>query len=97
MDNPAQWGHLRHSLPAKARVQHIEHMPAMPYGDLPGFMCELGARGGLDSLLLQFVILTCCRVGEATGATWPEIDLRGARVERAEHPHQNEAPAPAAA
>jgi integrase len=79
MDNPAQWGHLRHFLPAKARVQHIEHMPAMPYGDLPAFMCQLQARGDLDALLLQFVILTCCRVGEATGAAWPEID-RAERV-----------------
>ena len=41
---------------------------------MPAFMLELRARAGVSALALQFVILTCCRTGEAIGATWSEID-----------------------
>jgi integrase len=73
-DNPARWAVLKHFLPPRARVAPVRHMPALAYKDVPAFMLELRARAGVSALALQFVILTCCRTGEAIGATWSEID-----------------------
>lgn len=79
-DNPARWrGHLDHLLPAPAKVRKVEHQAAMPFGDMPAFMAALRLRRGVSARLLELVILTACRVGEAAAAEWSEIDL-GART-----------------
>lgn len=88
-DNPARWrGHLDNLLPARAKVQRVQHHAAMPWRDLPALIARLrGAdntdtsdkrRRGVASWCLEWTILTACRSGEARGATWVEIDLAGA-------------------
>jgi len=78
-DNPARWkGHLESLFPARAKVQKVEHHPALPYAKIGAFMTSLKAEVGLGALALQFTILTAARTGEVIGARWSEIDLDAA-------------------
>lgn len=78
-ENPARWkGHLEHELPAKNKVQRVEHHAALPYSQIPVFMRELRQRPGTSSHALEFAILTAARSGEVRGATWSEIDIANA-------------------
>jgi integrase len=57
----------------------VQHQPAVPWRLLPDFVRE-HLRGGPASVtrdLLEFVILTGARSGEARGMTWDEVDLQG--------------------
>lgn len=75
-ENPARWkGHLDTILPAKGKVQKVEHHTAMPIDAMKSFWRDLTAREGMSARALQFVILTAARSGEVRGATWDEIDL----------------------
>ncbi|AUX78117.1 tyrosine-type recombinase/integrase [Sinorhizobium fredii] len=77
-ENPARWrGHLQNVLPARGKIQRVEHHPAMPYSKLPTFMAQLAKREGVAAKALEFTILTAARTGEVIGATWDEIDLDG--------------------
>ena len=77
-ENPARWkSHLEHELPARSKVQKIEHHAALPYAELGAFMVELRKREGLSARALEFAILCASRSGEVRGATWAEIDLPG--------------------
>lgn len=51
-----------------------QHIPAMPWSDVPAFFASL-EDGGVTALCLQFMILTACRSGEARMARWHELDL----------------------
>ena len=74
-ENPARWrGHLQNVLPPR-KVQDVEHHPALPYDDVPGFMEALAKRDGVAARALEFTILTAARTGEVIGATRDEIDL----------------------
>ncbi|WP_080112521.1 tyrosine-type recombinase/integrase [Stenotrophomonas hibiscicola] len=74
-DNPARWkGNLQHLLPAPEPLKNVEHRPALPYSEVPGFMKKLEQRRELSALALQLQVLTATRPGEATGAKWEEID-----------------------
>ncbi|MCL2469541.1 MAG: integrase arm-type DNA-binding domain-containing protein [Alphaproteobacteria bacterium] len=76
-ENPARWkGNLDNVLPAKAKVQRVQHQPALPYSEIGDFMLALAAQEGTASKALTFVILTASRTSEAIGATWNEIDLK---------------------
>jgi integrase len=76
-ENPARWkGHLINLLPARAKLQHGNHRPALPYAQAPAFMRELRARNEIAARALEFAILTAARSKEAIGATWSEIDLK---------------------
>jgi integrase len=76
-ENPARWrGHLEKLLPARSKVAPVEHHPALPYADMPGFMVELRQRSGTAARCLEFTILTWLREGEASGARWDEIDQK---------------------
>lgn len=76
-DNPARWkGHLEHELPARNKVQKVEHHAALPYVEIPEFMAELRAKEGVSARALEFAILTAARSGEVRGAKWSEIDLK---------------------
>ena len=76
-ENPSRWkGHLQHELPARSKVQKIEHHAALPYRDLAEFMTELRKRDGMSARALEFAILTAARSGEVRGATWDEIDFQ---------------------
>jgi integrase len=78
-DNGARWrGHLDKLLPARSRVQRVEHHPALPYSEIPAFMADLRRRDGVSARALEFTILTAARVGEVIGARWAEINLADA-------------------
>lgn len=75
-ENPARWrGHLDKLLPARAKVQKVEHHAALPYRDLPAFMAELRSQVGTSARALEFTILTGCRTGEVLNAQWREFDM----------------------
>jgi integrase len=74
-DNPARWrGHLDHLLPARKKLARVKHHAALPYRELPAFMCRLRERGDVEARALEFAILTAARAGEAAAADWSEID-----------------------
>lgn len=76
-ENPARWrGHLESLLPARSKVQRVQHQPALPYEQIGAFMEALKAQEGTASLALAFTILTAARTSEVMGATWDEIDLK---------------------
>src|SRR6185437_2055535 len=78
-DNPAAWrNHLDQLLPARNKVQAVEHRAALPYADLAAFMVELRQRDSVAARVLELQILTATRPGEAAGAQWAEFDLQGA-------------------
>lgn len=75
-ENPARWaGHLSEVFPKRAAVRTVKHHSALPYKEMPDFMRQLKAQQNAASLLLQFIILTATRTGEARGALWAEIDI----------------------
>ncbi len=79
-DNPARWeGYLDKVLPARNKVQKVQHLAALPIAELPDFLSRLRQRNGIGARALEFAILTAARSGEVRGATWDEIDLE-ARV-----------------
>jgi len=75
-ENPALWrGNLKLLLPEYSRVKNIKHHAALPVEDMPQFMIDLRDRVAIVARLLEFIILTASRSGEARFATWDEIDL----------------------
>lgn len=74
--NPAVWrGNLDQLLLPKERVSPSKNHPAMDWQDVPEFMTRLRKLEWPSARLLEFIILTASRSGEATGALWSEIDL----------------------
>jgi integrase len=74
-DNPARWrGHLDKLLPARAKVQKVEHHAALPYEDMPAFVAALRQQTGVAARALEFTILTATRTSEVLGAVWSEIN-----------------------
>src|SRR5262249_49355418 len=61
------------------KIQKVEHLAAMPYGQVAGFIEELRGRPGLAARALEFTILTATRSNESLGARWSEVDFE-ARV-----------------
>lgn len=77
-ENPARWkGHLDKLLPARSKVQKVQHHAALPYAEIGAFMDELRKREGVSARALEFSILTVARSGEVRGAMWAEFDLEG--------------------
>ena len=52
-----------------------EHLPSMPWQEVPAFVQALRSREGVSARALEFLILTGVRSVEARGATWDEFDL----------------------
>jgi integrase len=50
----------------------------MNYAEVPAFVASLQSRHAATAMVLEFVILTAARSGEALGARWDEIDLERA-------------------
>jgi integrase len=74
-DNPARWrGHLENLLPARSKVQKVEHHAALAYGEIGGFMASLQGQDGVAAEALKFTILTAARTGETIGARREEIN-----------------------
>src|ERR1700757_5133648 len=75
-ENPARWrGHLDKLLPARAKIQKVEHHPALPYDEIADFTAALREQEGIAARALEFLILTAARTGEIIGARWNELDL----------------------
>lgn len=78
-DNPARWrGHLDKLLPARSKVAKVQHHPALPYGEIGGFIANVRAMEGVSPKALEFAILTATRTGETVGTRWSEIDTDNA-------------------
>jgi len=78
-ENPALWrGNLNLLLPAYSKTKNVKHHAALDVDDIPLFMNDLRARDAMVARLLEFIILTASRSGEARFATWDEIDFEGA-------------------
>jgi integrase len=76
-ENPARWrGHLDKLLPARAKIQKVEHHPALPYREIGTFMEKLRGQDGIAARALEVLILTAARTGEIIGGQWDEIDLQ---------------------
>jgi integrase len=76
-DNPARWrGHLDKLLPARSRVRKVEHHAALPFDEMPNFMCKLREETALAARALEVLILTVGRTGEVIGASWPEFNFK---------------------
>jgi integrase len=76
-ENPARWrGHLDKLLPSRAKIQKVEHHPALPYSEIADFMVPLRSQEGIAARALEFLILTAARTGEIIGARWDEFDLK---------------------
>ncbi|MFC4296188.1 tyrosine-type recombinase/integrase [Novosphingobium tardum] len=77
-ENPARWrGHLDKLLPARNKVQKVEHHAALPYAEVGAFMADLRKRDGISARALEFSVLCASRSGEVRNATWAEFDLVG--------------------
>jgi integrase len=74
-DNPASWDVIGKVLPS---LPSARHHAALPFKDVPGFVGELCAHGGVAAAALQFAILTASRAQEALEARWGEFDLDAA-------------------
>lgn len=71
-----------HLLPQQpGKRERTQHQPSMPWRDVPAFVKNRlrGAAFNATRALLEFVILTAARSGEARAMTWDEVDL-GAKV-----------------
>ena len=73
---------VNHLLPQQpGKRERTTHQPSMPWRDISAFV-ERSLRAGppnVSRALLEFVILTAARSGEARAMTWAEVDL-GAKV-----------------
>jgi integrase len=73
-ENPAIWrGHLDHLLSKAPKLK--QHLPALPYSELPALMALLRERTSVASRALEFSILTAARADEVVSAKWGEFDL----------------------
>jgi len=74
--NPAVWrGNLDQLLTPKERVSPSKNHPSLPWQGIPTFMRGLRALDWPSASLLEFIILTASRSGEARGALWSEMDF----------------------
>lgn len=74
-ENPARWrGHLQKLLPARSKVQRVEHHAALPWRQMGAFMATLREQDGVAARALEFAILTAARTGEVIGARWEELN-----------------------
>ena len=76
-DNPAG-AQLSTVLPRSSAP--ARHYRALPHGKVPGAVRVIRATGAAPStkLLIEFIILSAARTGEARNASWPEIDIESA-------------------
>lgn len=75
-ETPSPTRNLGKSLPRQPKAD--EHYAALPWCDVPAFIHDLHTKstaGEPARLLLEFVILTAARSGEARQSQWSEFDL----------------------
>lgn len=67
-----------HLLPKQpGKRERVQHQPSMPWREVPAFVQGVVWAGprNVTRALLEFVILTAARSGEARAMTWDEVDL----------------------
>ena len=67
-----------HLLPQQpGKRERVQHQPSMPWREIPAFVQEVlhASESNVTRYLLEFVILTAARSGEARAMTWDEVDL----------------------
>jgi len=67
-----------HILPKQpGKRERVQHQPSMPWREVPAFVQGVVWAGprNVTRALLEFVILTAARSGEARAMTWDEVDL----------------------
>ena len=72
-ENPASWKEIHKELfPALPRRKHFKWMS---YGEMPTFVQALrqAQRKSTSAVVLEFIIFTACRSGEALGMQWSEV------------------------
>jgi len=72
-ENPASWKEIHKELfPALPKRNHFRWMP---YGEVPTFVQALrqAQRKSTSAVVLEFIIFTACRSGEALGMQWSEV------------------------
>lgn len=73
---------VNHLLPQQpGKRERVQHQPAMPWSVVPTFVADVVRRGptNVSRALLEFIVLTVARSGEARAMEWGEVDL-GAQV-----------------
>lgn len=74
-ENPAVFRDgLEHTMPSSAYVS--EPRKSLPWQEAPVFLTKLRRKGNIESLAVEWLILTGMRVEAVIGARWDEIDLR---------------------
>jgi len=75
-DNPAAWKQFDATLPAPRKLTRGHHA-SIPHDEIALFMEKLQERQteSTAALLLEWIVLSACRTGEARFATWAEVDL----------------------
>jgi integrase len=65
-------------LPKQGSVRgRVQHHPSMPWREIPEFVqAVVRLRKDVTRALLEFVMLTAARSGEARGMIWEEVDLQ---------------------
>jgi integrase len=77
--NPARWkGFLDVLLPKPRKVAPVQHMRSAPYSEVPALMQVLAADQTPAAHCLRFIVMTACRLGEALGGRWDEVNLEAA-------------------
>ena len=72
---------VTHLLPQQpGKRERVRHQPAMPWRDVSNFLLEVVRinNPNVSRALLEFVILTAARSGEARQMEWSEVDLSSA-------------------
>jgi integrase len=71
--NPARWRILKSKLADRKHVAKPDHMPALPYQQIPEFMAALRAKEFISARALEFAILTAGRTAQTIDAKLDEI------------------------
>ena len=74
-DNPAAQSVIGKLLPARGKIDPVEHYKAVDYHAVPAVLAELRKRDGTAARALEFLVITAARTSEVLRATWSEIDL----------------------
>ncbi|MBF9048005.1 integrase arm-type DNA-binding domain-containing protein [Rhodobacterales bacterium LSUCC0031] len=75
-DNPAAWVLFNATLPAPRKLTRGHHA-SIPHDEIALFIEKLRGRQSESTaaLMLEWIVLSACRTGEARFATWAEVDL----------------------
>ena len=63
-------------LPARSKLNSVEHHAALPYSEISDFMKALRAISGNSAAAFEFLILAAARTSEVIYAKWAEIDFK---------------------